>query len=210
VQPQRAGNLQAAAVVVVAIAESRADGRQARLERRKLPPVVARGQIVQLAADEQLRPAEQRTLEAERVADALRGNLVGEVAGDEGVIEAIVIEDRDTHPEGRHQPVHGREPVFPLAEVGNDLDAARRLPQTDQERTLAVEIHQIECAAPVRQLAAVRKRLWIRSSRPNGPSRRLEQNVERLPRAPPVEDIARTKREFVGKGPRQLFVDALK
>src|SRR6185436_6395275 len=111
------------------------------------------------------------------------------MAGDEGVIEAIVIEDRDAHAKRWHKAVDRREPVLALTEVGNDLDAPGRFPQTDQERTLSVQLHQIERAPAVRQFVAVGKRLWIRSSRSDRPSRRSEQHVERLPRAPAVEDI---------------------
>src|SRR4030095_1380626 len=106
----------ARARVVVGEAQTRADRGQARLDRRHLPLIVARSEIVQFAADVELADVEQRPLETERVAAALRRGLVGEMTGDKRMVEALMIEERDAHPERGHEPVDGREPVLALAE----------------------------------------------------------------------------------------------
>ena len=183
-QPQRAVDLHAAPPVVVAEAAARADRREARFERRQLPLVVAGGQIVQLAADVQLRLAEQRPLEPERVAGALRRDLVRQVAGDEGVVEAIVIEHRDPHAERRHEAVDRREPVLALAEIGHDLEPARRLAQADEQDPLAVAVDQVEGASPAASVAAVGEGLRIRPAGADRAARLPQQHVERLPGAP--------------------------
>src|SRR5262245_58182323 len=73
-------DLHAAAPVVITEARARTDRRQARLERRYLPLIVAGRQIVQLAAHIQLPLAEERTLEAEGIARAPGRRLVREVS----------------------------------------------------------------------------------------------------------------------------------
>ena len=62
---------------------------------------------------------------------------------------------------------------------------------------------------PFRHVAAVRERLRVGPAGTDGAPRLPEEDVERLPGAPAVEDIARAQRELVGEGARQLFVDAL-
>src|SRR5262249_42622011 len=75
-RPERRAKLHAAPLVVVAVTLARADRGKARLERRDLPLIVARGQIVDLGARVQLPPREERPLESQRVADFVRRELV--------------------------------------------------------------------------------------------------------------------------------------
>ena len=209
-QPHGARDLDAPPPIVVADVPARTDGGQARLGRGQLPLIVARGEVVQLTADVDLRPAEQRPLEPERVADPFRREFVGEMTGDEGVIEAVVIEDRDPHPERRHEAVDRGEPVFALAGIRDDLEAPRRLAQPDQKDPLAVAVDQVERAASLRAVGAVDERLRIHTAGADRAARRPEENVERLPGAAAVEDVARAQRELVGEHARQLLVHPLK
>src|SRR5262245_17227180 len=133
----RAGDLDPSAAVVIAVAPPRPDRRKARLARRDLPLIVGRGQVVNLAADEELLLREEWTLESERVADLVRSEFRRDVAGNERVIERVVIEHGCAEAERRHQAVDAGEPVFAVAHVGHEPESSRRLAQADDENALA-------------------------------------------------------------------------
>ena len=131
------------------------------------------------------------------------------MSGDEGVVEAVVIEHRDAHAHRRHEAVDGREPVFALAEIGKHAEAAGTLAQADEQRALAVAFDEIEGAVPFRHVGAVGERLSAHVTRADGATCRPQEHIERLPGAAAVEHIAGPQRELVGKCRGQLFVDPL-
>ena len=67
VDAQRAGQLHALAPVVVAVVASRSNRGEARLDRRDLPLIIARRQIVELCAEKQLPIRKDRALASERI-----------------------------------------------------------------------------------------------------------------------------------------------
>jgi hypothetical protein len=154
---QRRVDLHAAPAIVIAEAAARSYAGQAGLDRRDLPVIVARGQVVQFSPDIQLGGAKERTLEAERISGPLRRELVREMSRDKRMVVPLMIEDRDAHPERRREAVHRGEPVLALAEVRHDLEAARRLAQANDEDALAVAIDEIEGAAAAAEIAAACK-----------------------------------------------------
>src|SRR5262245_41133812 len=95
--------------------------------------------------------------------------FVGQMAGDEGVIEAIVIEYGGAASERRHEAVDGGEPVLALAQVGNHLEAPRRLAQADEQHAPAVAIDEIERSAPSPRLASrcERRSVAVQTAGPN-------------------------------------------
>src|SRR5947207_487632 len=117
------------------------------------------------------------------------------MAGNEGVVEPVVIEDRDPHAERRDEPVDRREPVLTFTEVREDLEAPRRRLQSDHEHPLSVAIDEIERAAAVADVPVL-ELLRIRASGgAHRSARRLEQHLERLAGTLAVEDVARAQGE---------------
>src|SRR4029450_9368258 len=102
----------------------RTDGRKAGLERRYLPLIVGGREVEHFPANVQLSGAEERTLEAERVAGAIRSRFVRHMAGDVRVVERLVIEHRRAETERRHEAVDRREPVLAVAEIRNQFEPA--------------------------------------------------------------------------------------
>src|SRR5262245_36497227 len=89
---QRAAELHALPLVVVAEAKPRTDGAEGRLRGGHAPVVFGGRQPVHLAADEQLGGSEERLLDTQRVARVVRRDLVGQMRTDVGMIESLVIE----------------------------------------------------------------------------------------------------------------------
>ena len=129
--------------------------------------------------------------------------------GDERMVVAVVIEDRDAHAERRREAVHRREPVLALAEVRHDLEAPRRFAQADDEDALAVAIDEIESPAAAPAIAAVGDGGRMDGPRADRPARLAQQDVERLPRALTVEDVAGPQRELVAEPAHERLVDPL-
>ncbi len=125
------------------------------------------------------------------------------------MVEPVVIEDRNPHPQRRHETVNARKPVLAFTKVGHHLEPSGRLAQSDDQNVLAVAIDQIEAAAPSGQVAEVGKGRRMDAPGAHGAARRLQQHVERLARTAKVEYVARTQREFLTEGSRQVFVYAL-
>src|SRR5439155_24297666 len=120
----RAVDLHAAPTVVIANALSQTDRGEARLGGRDLPLIVAGREVVHFTADVQLRRPEHRTLEAERISGSTRRRLEREMTEDVRVIELVMIEDRRTESERRHESVDRREPVLAIAEIRDEAEAA--------------------------------------------------------------------------------------
>src|SRR5262249_12760472 len=115
-------DLHALTMVVVAITLSRTDGGQAGLGRRYLAVIVGVGEIVNFAADEETRSLEERPLGAERVPCGARRGFHRDVAVDERVVEAFVIEDRGAEAERGDEAVDRREKVLASAETRIELE----------------------------------------------------------------------------------------
>src|SRR5262249_44882066 len=143
------------------------------------PLVVARGQIAQLAADVELATAEERPLEAERIAGAARGRLERHVTRDVGVVELAMVEDRRAEAERRHEAIDGGEPVFAVAKIGHQLEAAGRFGEADEENPLAVAVHEIERAA-----ALARRLLDLAAVEERGPALEDSPRADRAARRP--------------------------
>src|SRR5262245_16992521 len=144
VHSQRTADLDAVAAIVIAVAVPRPNRREARFRRGDLPTVVGGGQVVELATEKEPRRGEERSLEAQRITAMLGRRFVGQMAGDERVIEATVIEYGGAESERRNEAVDGGEPVLALAEVGNYLEAPRGLAQADEQHAAAVAFDEVE------------------------------------------------------------------
>jgi hypothetical protein len=116
--PHGGAHLPSLAIVVIPVLAARGDRKETRLRRRQAPAIVARSQLEHFGAHEKLGRFEERLLEPDCIADLLRRDLVGEMAGDVRVIEAVVIEQRHAEADGWHEPVYCGEPVLPIAEIG--------------------------------------------------------------------------------------------
>ena len=202
----RAVDLHAAPPVVIANALSQTDRGEARLGGRDLPLIVAGREVVHFTADVQLRRPEHRTLEAERISGSIRRRLEREMTEDVRVIELVMIEDRRTESERRHESVDRREPVLAIAEIRDEAEAARRLAEADEQHATPIAIDEIKSAAASAEIADIAK---IDASRPDGAARLPQQHLERLHRSLPVEHVAPAQRELVGEPLRDAgIVDA--
>src|SRR5215510_2173183 len=103
--------------------------------------------------------------------------FVGQMAGDERVIEAIVIEYGGAESERRDEAVDRGEPILALAEVGNHLEAARGLAQADEQHAPAVTFDEVERSPPPPHVARRRERrsVAVQTAGPNRATRLLEQ-----------------------------------
>ena len=74
---------------------------------------------------------------------------------------------------------------------------------------LAVAIDEIEGPAAAPEIAAVGEGGRVDGARADRAARRAQQDVERLPRALTVEDVAGPQRELVAEPAHQRLVDPL-
>ena len=135
--PQHREGLQTTSAVVIAIGVFESEGDQALLARRKTPPVVARGEIVDLGAEIKLRRSKQRALETERVSRCVARELVRDVAVDEGVIEPRMIEHRRREADGGRETVNRVEQVLAPAGTARQIRVVPALAQRDDEHVPA-------------------------------------------------------------------------
>src|SRR5438046_6142460 len=99
---------------------------------------------------------------------------------DKRVVEMLVIENGDTHTEGRHESIDRGEPVLPLAQIRDDLELPGRLAKTDEQHALAAAIDDVEGAStPV--IAGRRERgcVAVQAIGAYGAAGLLQQHLER-------------------------------
>ena len=146
-EPERARYLNPAAAVIVANAATRTHRGEHGFVGRHLPVIVGRGEIVEFGANEPFRRAEERSLDSERIPNVARTGLDRYMTADEGVVEALVLEDRRAEVERRHEPVDRCEPVLAIAEIRRELEAPGRFSKPDAQDPLTVSFDEIETRA---------------------------------------------------------------
>ena len=112
--------LRATAAIVVTERVLEAQRDQRLFVGRQAPLVVRRGDVMHFGAKVEARPAEQRSLDAERIAWIVPAELIGGVAVDDGVVELAVIEDRRREPERGGDAVDGGKQVLSIVGSGRD------------------------------------------------------------------------------------------
>src|SRR6185369_3830886 len=114
-----------------------------------------------------------------------------------------------------NEAIDRRKPVFAIAKVGYQLEAAGRFAETDKEYVLAIAIHHLERAGVVPRACGVRLPTFVERAAllhdptwPDGASSGPQQHFQGLPRACALEYVPGLQRELFGEPLLQPIVDA--